>query len=189
MLMIPIIFPSLIFHKVASFPKCFAPLALYFFPQEKTISTTRELLDRSTTRHKKEMSVTKERFDSCLKTSQSLQSYITHLYAKLDSSGRSTNNTKSHNETWTSSSDHSCGDKCKASVDDLDIATSHHHHHRHHEHSHRHTLPFNQTNTSKPVLSSSSSTKTTLSENPFTHKSRAATLSSTSLSVDTQSTT
>ena len=149
----------------------------------------KEQSQRSSNRHKKEMSVAKERLDSCLKTSQSLQSYITHLYAKLDtsSSDRSSNNTgtRSHNVTWTSSSDHKCEDKCQTSVDDLDISTAHHHHHhhqhhRHHhlqEHSHRHSL---QSNNSSTKPSSASQT------NPFTQKTRAATLSST-LSVDSQS--
>ena len=145
----------------------------------------KEQSQRSSNRHKKELSVAKERFDSCLKTSQSLQSYITHLYAKLDtsSSDRSNAGTKTHNVTWTSSSDHKCGDKCQSSMDDLEIATHHHHHHhRHHhqEHSHRHSL---QSNTSSTKSSSSSQQQ---QPNPFTQKTRAATLSST-LSVDSQS--
>ena len=151
----------------------------------------------------------KERFDSCLKTSQSLQSYITNLYAKLDSnSSHSTSGGggTSHNKSWASSlsSSHQCGDKCKASaVDDLNITTSNHAHHHHRDHSHRHSLPPSSSNTTTttadapkntvPLSSSSSSSlssfaRTASLENPFAQKSRAATLSSTQ-SMDSPSST
>lgn len=123
--------------------------------KEKLIGEHKKQINFLHEKHKKEIQVLKERFDSCRKTCQSLQSYITSLYSKVEH-----NEARKSNSSQISWDNHKCGNKCRrsATFDDLDILPSASSHgHRSHEQSHRHSL-----------LHISSSVKSRQSsENPF----------------------
>lgn len=122
-----------------------------------------------------------ERFKSCQKTCQGLQSYITSLYAKLeDSSSSRQSSSQNQHSTHIPWNSHNCGDKCHKSVSYVDF------HHigsssSHHDQSHRHAL--------RPIHAYESTPKDIHSKhdsalNPFTRsRSQASSVSSVSDSL------
>jgi len=92
-------------------------------------------------KHKKEMKALEDRFESCRKTCQSLQTYFTSIYSKLEESHttrtHSTSSASPHSPKVHSSSSHivlnshSCNDLCRRSM-----SHSHDHSHRHSLHKH-----------------------------------------------------
>ena len=127
-------------------------------------------------RHSKEIEVLKQRSESSRKTCQSLQSYITSLYSKLEGDGRKHASAASSSQvTWTN---HKCGERCRksATFDGLDVPLPTPQGRRaHHEHSHRHALsPSASSSATKQVVQRQTSEPSATSEeiNPFSSKTR-----------------
>ncbi|XP_066919418.1 hamartin-like [Clytia hemisphaerica] len=141
--------------------------------KDKVISEMKDRAQHINTRHKTEIGVIKERHESCRKTCQSLQSYITQLYSKFDCSNV---NSKTSHVSW---NNHKCGEKCKKSstVDGLDVQapsshSDHAHHHRHHDNSHRHNISKPPLSLASSATSAASLSRPTSMENPFSQKTR-----------------